>query len=495
MENKIHYLMLANVKYLWAILMVAGLALAGCGGSDPAPVQIDDDDEVELTTAACVADEDYGEGYIAQGGECVKAPIDALEGLDLAAANQLTDGITNAAALAIGSRHVDAKTAKATPGTAWKERKGIVALNGWEGKGYEIRLSAGSSGQEQDLRVWTENPLHISQKYVKFFVSTNPKITGTSGEAAASTGVVTLADVSLPAFNKKAVPGDFYSAPFRFKAGQPYTVRSGTFYGVPGEFRCPASLACSQYTDSENGDAPVDADNPNSGAIGTAAISTITFHPSNFNAEATIVPALFAENPNPDFLHFGLYWNTVINDKDEVTAITVDPFAGGQVPYTAIAGIVQSGTGVVTAKYMGEAAGSYVLTRKDANDDDEAIGYGGFSADAEFTAKFAVSEDTLTGKIDNFRRFDNERNAGEKPPASWSVPLEGKIDGDNGSVGNDDNSFFAQFYGGESDKRNNQGHGDAPYGLVGTFEHGFDDGQVVGAFGAECRGGNCIKNN
>ncbi|MCY4242792.1 MAG: hypothetical protein OXD36_13755 [Rhodobacter sp.] len=185
-----------------------------------------------------------------------------------------------------------------------------------------------------------------------------------------------------------------------------------------------------------------------------------------------------------------------------MTALRVDPFAGGgvAVPSGYIGNIVQSGTGNLTAKYSGSAAGTYVRTIVNDDNDREATGYGGFSADANLTAVFGTSEDKLTGTISDFKLRSDQASAGAAPHGSWEVELEGDIDSSSGLVGEAGDSFHAQFYGGATDKRQSNGHGYAPYGLVGTFEHSFgkDDpayGHVAGAFGAECDGGNCVRND
>ena len=54
---------------------------------------------------------------------------------------------------------------------------------------------------------------------------------------------------------------------------------------------------------------------------------------------------------------------------------------------------------------------------------------------------------------------------------------------------------IAQFHGTVNTEAQSNGHRLAPYGLVGTFEHSFDSGYVAGAFGTECDGGNCVKND
>jgi len=208
------------------------------------------------------------------------------------------------------------------------------------------------------------------------------------------------------------------------------------------------------------------------------------------------VNAKWSKLHNPDFLNFGVYWNTEINDDGEVTTISVDPFAGGGQKYGNTEHIVRSGEGNLTAKYSGGAGGVYVRTETDANDDRMATGYGEFTADANFTAVFGTAKDTLSGEITNFKTVSGN---GADANGSWKVELSGDI---KGGVVTEEEIFHAQFYGDvKRDKdgvpvRQSNGHGYAPYGLVGTFQSGgqLPDGHVTGAFGTECDGGNCVHN-
>jgi len=182
-----------------------------------------------------------------------------------------------------------------------------------------------------------------------------------------------------------------------------------------------------------------------------------------------------------------------LHDKDAVTSVRVDPFAGGGVEYTTTAAIVTAGEGVLTASYEGGAAGIYVRTITNDNDDTEATGWGEFTADASFTAKFGTAKDTLSGMIDGFERVTGTGD-GTEPMDSWELEYSGDIE--DGKV-NKANEFHAIFQGEDNGKTQSNGHKYAPYGLVGTFQSGdqISNGQITGAFGTECRGSNCVKQN
>ncbi len=319
--------------------------------------------------------------------------------------------------------------------------------------------------------------------------------------AADANGVVALAAVNGASFNKETVPSNFYTAGFTYNAdaqGGPRWELRGDFHDVPGIFTCPdEQTGCGENSAGNGGG--VDNTKP-SDPIGDTEITagTIKFIPTNFDKDETHVNAKWAKLQNPDFLNFGVYWNTEINDDGEVTTISVDPFAGGGMKYTATEKIVRSGEGNLTANYSGGAGGVYVRTVTDANDDRMATGYGEFTADANFKAVFGTAKDELSGTITNFKTVSG---TGADAVESWEVELKGDIAKASGSVTVED-SFHAQFYGDvRRDKdgdevRQSNGHGYAPYGLVGTFQSGdqLSDGHVTGAFGTECDGGNCVHN-
>ncbi len=513
-----------------AALLAGMLALAGCGGGSSATPEEETETMTETaaeTISAAIAecaDDACVEGEIAKAeaddsgvsdeeledlkveAEARKEAIAAtagdkpLAGNELAAANQLADALAGSEALELSSLHVDPKTGDTLGNVDWKKHSEVPSLSGWTGSGYREANPEGSSGEEQDLRIWTENPKYISEKYTVFFTGTDDGSGAVAATLAArgisayntqegSEGHLTLLGLdTLTAKQKSALPSNFFTASFTRTGSTANWELPGSFHGVPGKFVCP-SESCTALSNTNNLRAqPLTI---------TSTLADIVFQPSAFEADKTHVPAQFAEKANPNFLSFGSYWSTVLNDDGDVTAISADPFAGGGVAYSGISNIVQSGSGNLTATYRGRAAGVYVTTVEDDNEDNVPTGYGEFTANANFTAKFGTTSDTVYGTISNFARIAGT-GAGDGP-GDWTVnagtaakPLSIE---DNGSVTNTDASFHGQFQGQVAATRQSNGHGYAPYGLVGTFQDSFDDGHATGAFGTECRGGNCTKQN
>jgi len=520
-------------KFTLPALTVAGaLALAACGGGGGTTTVVDDnddDDPVTLAsattainacaTAACVdgvvegAEDDLTEEQLAtlQGTAGEKKTALAagtpLTGGDVSAANQLADALAGSEALQLGSRHINPANAEPRGNVPWKDHATAGLPGGWEGEGWREPNPEGSSGEEQDMRVWTENPKHISQKYEAFFPVGGDSEKGFSARVAednANEGRLTLENVNAFSSDEKAaLPSNFFTSGWtRVDVGDDGDATNddwkleGSFHGVPGTFTCLNTNVDTCFADNpattDNVSDPIDQGN----SASAVDLAGIVFDPSNFATDETDVPALFAKLANPNFLSFGVYWTTVYDDDGDVTAIRVDPFAGGGGEYDAIDDIVQSGQGNLTAKYSGSAAGTYVRTIVNDDNDREATGYGGFSADANLTAVFGTAKDTLTGTISDFKSRNDQASAGAAPDGSWEVELKGDI-APGGSVAGKDGDFYAQFHGAVNTEAQSNGHRLAPYGLVGTFEHSFADksGHVAGAFGTECDGGNCVRND
>ena len=526
-----------------AALLAAMLAIAGCGGgsssSTPPPPPPNNDDLgaaaqaistaiADCPDAACVdgeiakAEAD-GSGVSAEELATLKTAAEdrkiaiasadsSLSESELAAAFQLADGLAGSEALQLGSFEIDTQTAMPTSSADWKDQATANLPLRWEGKGWRDPNPEGSDGEEEDMRVWTQNGLYISEKYDVFFATTGRA--GASGAADANgvISLINLTDTAITEEVRNVLPSFFFRRGFTYKAlfntqndgnpsnDEPAWILEGRYHGVPGVFVCGTTV-CNQQLDGSGGFlADTDKEKPSAtlfdsdGKLRQSTVNQITFIPSSFDKDETDVPALFAKKQNPNFLNFGVYWTTVINDG-EVTAIRVDPFAGGGTEFGDTHLIVDSGTGKLTATYKGVAAGTFVTTKIDPETNDEdPTGYGGFSADANFTAVFSDDKDTLSGTIENFRKRADQAGKGD-PVATWKVELSGDIKA--GSV--EEDNFHAQFYGETTGKRQSNGHGYAPYGLVGTFEesieHATEGGHVAGSFGAECRGTNCSANN
>jgi len=540
---------------LIAALLAGMMALAGCGGgSSSAPAtgtgtggngggtktaaETTSEAIAACADDACVdgeiekaAKEDSGvsETELAElktEAETKKTALAAnaqLSDIEQSAADELVDALAGSEALKPEIRHINTRNAELDPNEPWKEGTGN-AIGGWEARSYNIPNPSGSSGRIQDIRIWQENPVYLSQDYDEFFTSgkgNDRKYITVAGVrkipsndehvAAGDEGVITL--MLGPGFDKTAVPSNFFTDGFTWNAGFDRTPDDdtdslngrwelrGDFVDVPGIFVCMAG-PCVQQTVDVSGTETTKTVSTNHGDFnkpsdpitlaGNASETVVHFVPSNFDEDETQVNAKWAQLQNPNFLSFGVYWNSEINDDGETTSISVDPFAGGGTQYTdaQIKDIVKSGEGNLTAKYSGGAAGVYVRTMIDANDDKVATGYGEFTADANFTAVFGTSKDSLSGTINNFATINGN---GADADNAWEVELSGDIKSAEVNV---KDVFHAEFYGEPNGKTQSNGHGYAPYGLVGTFQSGdqLDTGHVTGAFGTECDGSNCVQN-
>ena len=512
-----------------AALLAAMLVIAGCGGGSSSTgsgegggdngggsvtkeaisMKIEDCGDADCVEKAIQEARDGGitgteladlvaEAETKKGG-FAPAGATALAGLEKTQADELLDAIEGSEALPLESSHISEMTAELTNSETWKDGPSGTGPNigGWTGNSHHIPNPAGSSGRIQDIRYWTEGDVYLSQNYIAFFTSGKgvPLITSTG---VTTTGVVTLPSTGTPEarrdFNVNAVPSDFFTESWTWNVANSRWELKGDFVDVPGTFVLPNNSAMVIVGGSTQPADPTDPTQRTALPLPNTSVSNITFHPTDFR-ETTKVDAKWAKLQNPNFLNFGLYWNTDVTDKDEVTSIQVDLFAGGGRKYQETRDIVLSGDGVLTATYSGGAAGLYVRTMTDDNDDRVATGFGEFTADANFEAKFAGSgKDTLSGTIGNFKKVTG---TGADPDSAWEVKLSGDIA--NGEASDKGDTFNAQFYGNVAPERQSNGHHFAPYGLVGTFQSGVgtaaDGGQVSGAFGAECRGSNCTKQN
>ncbi len=531
-----------------AALLAAMLAIAGCGGGSSSTGTGGGNDTggeggsqksqaaqtistaiAACADAACVDDEIAkaeadGSGVSAEELATLQTEAEtrkmaianadpSLSESELAAAFQLLDALADSEALELTNDQIRTNNAELTDASLFTEdhMKTFVKISGWEGKSYEIRNPENVFTEEHDLRIWTKNNPYRSQKYVEFFVDGNPEALGVTRNAsfnlATNGGQVNIPDGTGPnSALAAALPGNFFTEKFTRvlnSAGDAIVSweLTGTFFEVPGKFVCLAAAACSRTAgNGDSGDLTV-AETPIGIGL-TANANGITFIPSRFGDEgkdATDVPAKWAKDPDPKFMSFGSYWNTDYNDKGVVTSVRVDPFAGGAEPYMDTASIVTASEGSLIAKYEGGAAGVFVTTRKDANNDVVATGWGEFQARANLEANFGNAKDTLSATFDNFQRIGTTGKGA--PGDDWMVKLSGDIK--TGKVDVND-SFHASFQGEPRlDKDGNiatigtTGFRYAPYGVVGTFQSGaqIPNAQVTGAFGAECRGTNCSAND
>ena len=530
-------------NFFMAALLAAMLAIAGCGGGSSSSSS-DTNTTTETpktkaqfstaigacTTEACVtglitqiegstlSEADKTELKSEADGKIAMLDTDpSLTDSELAASFELLDALATSSALTPGNPYINTDNAELKTGSIFlnTDKKAFADIGGWTGASYNIPNPEGVSGEVHDLRIWTENTPYMEQKYVEFFLASataNPEALGvTRDETFLNSGGMGNGRVNIPAVPidselARALPQYIFTRPFtpgfididNDGSATSQWVLSGNLFGVSGTFVCLAGKCLGSNTVNPDQGATADP----IGAGGTIADNDITFIPSQFGEngnDASDIHADFAKVPDPKFLSFGSYWNTQIDPDGKVTSIRVDPFAGGAEAYVDTEAIIVSGQSVLTATYEGGAAGVYVRTMKDANDDIVGTGWGEFNATASVEAKFSASKDTLSATFNNFKRIGTT-GSGQDPADDWELKFSGDIDA--GKVNNDD-SFHASFQGavrmkdGQPETIGRSGARYAPYGIVGTFQSGaqLDNGSVTGAFGAECRGTNCSANN
>ncbi len=177
--------------------------------------------------------------------------------------------------------------------------------------------------------------------------------------------------------------------------------------------------------------------------------------------------------PDNNYRYFGIWLRGPDLSADDGFDLSV--FSGGSEPFS---GTVATLPG--EAFYAGPAAGYYA---KDAN----GVAHTGlFTAKAQFRAVFGGSPG-VTGSLSDFQ--DSGRDLGWSLTLNWA-PVSGvgfsgatrgttRVEGTAGyeDKGNDNHGRWqGQFYGNRND-----GY---PGGLSGRFDGKFDDGLIVGAFGA-----------
>ena len=208
--------------------------------------------------------------------------------------------------------------------------------------------------------------------------------------------------------------------------------------------------------------------------------------------------------PDPAYIYFG-YW------IEETTSVGVDPdFAlagvyGGE--EASVFGDIQQLEGEAT--YEGAATGLYARRWTDSDGDVVRRRSGQFTADASLAANFGgpsvrqVDHYSISGTITNF--MDGDRIV----DANWRLALERADFGPGSSAANgvflgqsqdvdadgdpiegpaDMGGWEGQFFGEvdvDADDGMTGNQSTLPTGVVGTFDGQFNNGVVVGAFGAE----------
>ena len=239
---------------------------------------------------------------------------------------------------------------------------------------------------------------------------------------------------------------------------------AGTFHGVAGTFECTNDTAACAAENNADGDL-------------ASLTGAWTFTPDSTDSTVAGVQT------DVDYLDFGHWVRTV--DAAAGPSYTVDAFYRGEAPHGDVGGL----TG--TATYKGGAAGLYARRAYAAGGDGAVTAAGRFTADAALTAKFGGDDVATNDRFSIGGTIDNFMDGGKAIDAAWTVELD-KIGGNGAGTFNigsnaDQESFTGgtttgggawsgKFYGGSG--------ADAPTGVAGRFTAAFDNGGVIGAFGA-----------
>ena len=233
----------------------------------------------------------------------------------------------------------------------------------------------------------------------------------------------------------------------------------GMFNGVAGTF------ACASGCDIRSG---------GDGKLATFT-GTWTF---TADSDATVVDVL----EDADYLDFGYWVNT--DDSGDDKKYMVKAFFRGEEASGNVGDLEGSAT------YKGAAAGLYTKRAFTPGGDGDVTAAGRFTADAELTANFggtavaADDEDSISGTIKNFMDGDNVVDA------AWSVELmQADITPDTGVFSGDatGGSWSGTLYGEvveDSDADTDGNQSTLPSGVAGMFAAGFNNGDLIGSFGA-----------
>ena len=248
----------------------------------------------------------------------------------------------------------------------------------------------------------------------------------------------------------------------------------GTFNGVSGKFSCTDGT-CLASTNAAG------ALSLNSGA------GNWVFTPDG-DPEKIVVMGVIED---VDYLAFG-YWvettTDMVNDKTTYR-VGVTQMRGG--PATAIPATAIATTVTGNATYKGPAAGMFARRAYDPESGGDVETAGRFTADATLTADFDAADLSIDGTVTNFM------HAGSAIDSDWTVTMsEGVITPTGGLFASDpakqtvgDGSVWTgQFNGHYAADNTGTPVNETtlkPTGATGMFSNTFDNGAVLGAFGAE----------
>ena len=265
----------------------------------------------------------------------------------------------------------------------------------------------------------------------------------------------------------------------------------GTFDGIPGTYSCISS-ACEIVKDDD----------------GRLSITggPLTFTPSTTTNDTEDVHMVKGVTKDTDYVSFG-YWVQTSTKSDGSTVYGVNTFAGGLLPFGTDPDIGNNPAIMAlegSATYEGSATGMYARKALAIDDNGTVVGTpdaaGQFVADVELMANFGVSQKVsqndafdISGTASNFQDVDgnvidsgwtldlNAASFGEEATIGTVTEASNRFSGTTGKGGTM-GQWRGQFFG-------MPGTGDAassthPSSVAGEFTGHFDDGHVIGAFGA-----------
>ena len=243
----------------------------------------------------------------------------------------------------------------------------------------------------------------------------------------------------------------------------------GSFYGIPGEFKCASQ--CTRSSDKDG----------NLSGLGGDWTFTATVADDEELADIMVAGVV----DDTDYLDFG-YW-IVTSQGEDGPMYTVGIFQDG----------MQEHSGGVDGKaeYAGPATGVYMTKTFDPGTGDPIPVSGGqFTAHAMLTAYFGADTEVpsadhnrISGTISDFYNSD-----GEMIDDEWEVELMRAVI--NGGVfnvsvtstgeGSDPGAWGGRFYGPPNDGAETDPQAVMPDSVAGTFNAHFSNGHAAGAFGA-----------
>ena len=253
----------------------------------------------------------------------------------------------------------------------------------------------------------------------------------------------------------------------------------GKFDGAAGEYWCASAGGCNFSTDA-------------AGNLSSLLSGTLYFTPAA-GAEVDV--------PNPDYMYFG-YWQKVSEDSNNEPVFEIAGLSGGpgKSPHSEVAKLIGSAT------YEGSATGLYVRQWTATNTDVLRRRTGQFTADVALSARFRDLDPNdafkISGTMSSFMAGDRAIDP------NWRLSLERAdiandgggftsfsgytqdVDGDGDPIsGAAAMGAWSGYLFGEAEEDNDLNtpgiQPTYPSGVAGTFDGHFNNGDVIGAYGAE----------